>query len=634
MKLKIGIGMAAVVGIAFSGSVQAALVAEWNFDNQTLTNTGSSGAIHNGVVITGAATNRTAVSAAYSTDTPSGSGYALDLSSTSHYLSITNSSTHDAGYVNTFDAAADFSYSMWVKSTDGTWGSWYEFGGKGSEDNDQGWGMRAKNFTDTTWGGVRTGFYQSPDDHDVSDETLVNAADQTWHLLTFTYSGTTEVLTLYVDGVEKAFRTGAAMLDASSRFLVFGARDDGSRNDNILCDSIQFYDHALAASEVAALYIEQADFFVDSYETELTLYSPETMITGSVTVSYIANTSVDVAVSVSDESHPGAFSLLNDASITLTEPSPDSTVLQFVFNNSVTGLADGESATGLVTVAWNLTGDAEVTEVVLPISVYYGVPAPGPILWDIGIPSSASDIPSTVDDFIAAGVTEDLTGAAASNVEAAQTMSDGGVTVSLSAFAGSYIPGTTYTGAGASIMKEYIYNKGSSVITISGLSTKLEADTEYRLYLWGKGDAAEQTAKFTFEDAEITTSTNDVFTSDAADFMAKFSFTTDLTAADTLTIEWDNVSTYTAFSGLAIVPLLNPNPTVGDVFCEVVSGGTSIALSFYTTSGYLYSIEAAQDLIYGPWSTIASGISGTGSEVTVTNSMPDVSRFYRAFLQD
>ncbi|MDF7809488.1 hypothetical protein P4E94_18745 [Pontiellaceae bacterium B12219] len=635
MKTKARAVAAILAGIACAGVSQAALVAEWNFDNQTLENSGSSGSIHDGAVITGAATNGTPVAATYTADTPSGSGYALDLSSTAHYLSISNSASSAAGYVSTFDTATDFTYSMWVKSTDGTWNaSWNELAGKGSEDTDQGWAIRARNFGEG-WG-TMVSFFKTPDDEVKDSVSPVNVIDQTWHLLTYTYSGTTGELALYIDGELKAVNPSATMLDASSQFLVFGARDNGTRNDNILCDSIQFYDSALEGSEVSALYIEQADLFIDSDEIDLNLYSPATAITGSVAVSYIANTSIDVAVSISDESHPGAFTLLNPTPLTLTEPSPASTVLEFVFNNAVTGLSDGESATGLITIAWNLTGDAAVTETVLPISVLYEVPAPGPILWDIGIPSNGDNIPSTTEDFVAAGVTEYIGDATVANVAAAQNMVDAGISVGLSAYAGSYIPGATYTGAGASIMKEYIYNKGNTEITVGGLSLRLTENTEYSLYLWGKGDAVDQTSIFTYDGVSIETSTNDVFTSDATNFMARFSFTTGATVADTLTIGWNRVAAYTAFCGFAIVPVnyTNPNPEVGEISMEIISGGTEAALSWGTSYGTIYGVMACDNLAIGSWNNIITDVTGTGSEVTVTNALSEDTLFYRAYIQD
>jgi hypothetical protein len=631
---------AVLAGLTCIGISQAALVAEWNFDAQTLANNGTSGSVHDGVVFTVTTTNAAVTTATYSTDTPSGSGYALDLSAGSEYMMVTNSATNHTAYVNTFDAPTAFSYSMWVKSPSGSWNKWDEFAGKGYQDevadsgeaNSVGWSLRSQYGTD----GAMVNFYRPNATSTVQDTSPVNVIDQLWHLLTFTYDSAPGDLVLYVDGAEVAWATDIVLLEALGQSLIFDARENPfGRQPDCLYDSIQFYDHVLSASEVADLYIPQSDLFVDAEAIELNLYAPETAVTGSVAVSYIADTSVDVSVSISEESHPGAFRLLNTTPLTLTEPSPSSTDLQFAFDNALTGLLDGESATGLVTIAWNETGDAEVTEVVLPISVTYEVPAPGPILWDFGIPSSASDIPSTIADFVAAGVTEYIGDGTVANVVAAQNMVDGGITVDLSAYSGSYIPATTYTGAGASLMKEYIYHKGSSDITIGGLSSRLSASTEYSLYVWGKGDGLDQSATFTFNGESITTSTNDVFTSDATNFMAKFSFTTDATVADSITITWARVATYTACSGFAIVPVnyTNPNAAVGNISLEMISGGTDVALRFDTSYGAIYGVEAAANLT-GPWEEIITDIAGTGSEVSVTNALSGNVEFYRAYMEE
>ncbi|MDF7801247.1 hypothetical protein P4C99_17345 [Pontiellaceae bacterium B1224] len=625
--------MATLIGIAMSGVSQAALVVEWNFDDLSLTNSGSSGVDHSGV------TSGTPV---FTVDTPTGSGYALDLSGAAGYMWVTNSATNHTGYVDTFDAPSSFSYSMWVKSPTGSWNKWDELAGKGYQDevvnsgeaNSVGWTMRSQYGTD----GTMVSFYRPNTTVTVQDTNpSINLLDQLWHLLTYTYDSATSTLTLYVDGVEEASATGAVMLEAIGQVLIFDARENPlGRQADFLYDNIQFYDHALSSSEVVDLYIPQADVFVDSDEISLNLYSPETMITGSVSVSYLADTNVEVAVSISDESHPGAFTLLNTTPLTLVDPSPSNTVLEFAFDNAVTGLQDGESATGFVTIAWNVTGDAEVTEIILPISVLYELPAAGPILWDFGKSSDGGNVPATVADFVAAGVMEYIGDGAVSNVEGAQNMLHGGISVDLSNYAGSHIPGATYTGAGAALMKEYIYHKGYSDITIGGLSSQLEASTEYSLYVWGKGDADDQQAIFSFDGIEITTATNDVFTSDATNFMAKFSFTTDETVADTLTIGWNKVAAYTGCSGFAIVPLnyTNPNPEVGDVSFEIVSDGTEIVLRFETSYGALYSVEATGNLVNGPWTNVVMDVAGTDSKIIVTNALLGDSGFYRAYIQD
>jgi hypothetical protein len=288
----------------------------------------------------------------------------------------------------------------------------------------------------------------------------------------------------------------------------------------------------------------------------------------------------------------------------------------------------------LVAIAWNVTGDSEVTEVVLPISVTYEV-LQGTILWDIG--AASPNIPSTAADFVAAGVTEYIgDDATVSNVEGAQNMADRGVTVDLSSYAGIYALDQTYTGAGASIIQEYAYIKNQdAIITIGGLSGRLEANTDYSLYVWGMGGGSDQTAIFTFEETEIAIATNDVLTTDAENFMAKFSFTTDATVADTLEIAWNHVTTYSAFNGFAIVPVtyVPLDPIVGDLSYEIITDGTEVVLSFETTYGALYGVEAAAALA-GPWGDIATDLPGNDAEVSVTNALTGNVEFYRAYIQE
>jgi hypothetical protein len=326
----------------------------------------------------------------------------------------------------------------------------------------------------------------------------------------------------------------------------------------------------------------EAELRLDSDEIAFDLMAPATLATGRVEIAYVADTNVDVAVSLSEESHPGAFTLLNSTPMTLTEPSPSTTELEFVFDNSSIGLTDGESATGLVTVVWNMSGNADTIEIVLPISVEYVAQDTGPILWDIGRATDGANIPSTVADFVAAGVSEDLSGATVSNVEGAQNMVSGDITVDLSTYRGTYLPSGTYAGAGASLMKEYLWHTGSSEIVIGGLSRRLTPNTEYNVYVWGKGDGLDQTATFSFEGTSSTTATNDVFTSDATNFLAKFSFTTDLTVADTLSIGWDRNSEYTALNAFAIVAI---DPTIEMPIDELGTSPAAVNPLDLTTEG-------------------------------------------------
>ncbi|MGJ8657924.1 MAG: hypothetical protein ACSHX6_15860, partial [Akkermansiaceae bacterium] len=54
--------LAAALIAAGSMSAQAALVAEWTFDSETLENTGTTGSVHDGTFVGGTATNGTHLS--------------------------------------------------------------------------------------------------------------------------------------------------------------------------------------------------------------------------------------------------------------------------------------------------------------------------------------------------------------------------------------------------------------------------------------------------------------------------------------------------------------------------------------------------------------------------------------------
>ena len=61
-------------------------------------------------------------------------------------------------------------------------------------------------------------------------------------------------------------------------------------------------------------------------------------------------------------------------------------------------------------------------------------------------------------------------------------------------------------------------------------------------------------------------------------------------------------------------------------------GGTNVVISFTTTSTNVYSVEANSDLVTGAWTTVSSGILGTGGIVLSTNAVSPgtAMKFYRA----
>ncbi|MDF7808987.1 PKD domain-containing protein [Pontiellaceae bacterium B12219] len=108
----------------------------------------------------------------------------------------------------------------------------------------------------------------------------------------------------------------------------------------------------------------------DPSEVSLFFGGESGMQTGTVAISYFGETDVDLTLSITDESHAGAFSVLSASSLTLVDPNPSNTVVEFGFDNSVAELTGGQSATGLLNVAWNdqASGSGVVT---VPISVGY-----------------------------------------------------------------------------------------------------------------------------------------------------------------------------------------------------------------------------------------------------------------------
>ncbi len=113
-------------------------------------------------------------------------------------------------------------------------------------------------------------------------------------------------------------------------------------------------------------------FTVDPAEVTMLLGPSDNLATGSVDVAYTADSTMDISISISDESHPGSFSVLSTTPQTLSTPAPATTALEFEFDNTVSNLVAGESATGLVTIAWTETGSGITNQTVLPISASTG----------------------------------------------------------------------------------------------------------------------------------------------------------------------------------------------------------------------------------------------------------------------
>ncbi|GEM_PF-2798794 len=185
--------------------------------------------------------------------------------------------------------------------------------------------------------------------------------------------------------------------------------------------------------------------------------------------------------------------------------------------------------------------------------------------------------PTSSDEWSNAGVVEDLSAAAAGTNNGYNRMFNisGGLTVSrtsgISGSGGSAFPDNN-------MLKDYAFSSNSisfsfggfesggfantltttdNIIGLIGNEFTLEADTAYRLYLFGAGDDDGQNAAFTFDGVTKTTSPLIVGTAEDADHFVTFDFVTesDLTGF-TLDFTVDRAdSKYAIINGLALVAI-------------------------------------------------------------------------------
>ncbi|VGO12498.1 hypothetical protein PDESU_01051 [Pontiella desulfatans] len=160
------------------------------------------------------------------------------------------------------------------------------------------------------------------------------------------------------------FTTAPSSLDQYDYIAIGLTRNQANASGLTSFDNIK-----LTAEKVAVV----ASAVVIPEELVMDMVSPATVATGAVDFVYNSDTNLEVTITVSDQSHPGAFVALDITPLTLTNPV---TSLQFEIDNARAGLANGESATGLVTFAWTELGSAANGQIIMPISSMYGF-APG-----------------------------------------------------------------------------------------------------------------------------------------------------------------------------------------------------------------------------------------------------------------
>lgn len=159
---------------------------------------------------------------------------------------------------------------------------------------------------------------------------------------------------------------------------------------------------------------------VDPEVISMLLVPPDTTAAGSVDFAFVSDTNMNIAVSITDQSHPLSFSVLSTTPLVITTNS----TIDVQFDNSIAGLANGEIATGLVVIAWNEVGSTTPNEIVVPVSVANGVAAAdntflgttsenwgNPSNWDQGrVPGALASDPAFVQDGLIATVATDFPG--------------------------------------------------------------------------------------------------------------------------------------------------------------------------------------------------------------------------------
>ncbi|MFT7623683.1 MAG: dienelactone hydrolase, partial [Myxococcota bacterium] len=127
---------------------------------------------------------------------------------------------------------------------------------------------------------------------------------------------------------------------------------------------------------------------------------------GTALVSFTGPSYVEIVdVTVHNESHPGAFCSGPDSPLVLKSPAPAVHAFDVVFDNTVAGLNEGQSATGTLTVVWaNLDGTTQQVEWPLHAVAQSSFE----IIYDVTAPWSSKTVYSSDDVTIAAGAVVSL----------------------------------------------------------------------------------------------------------------------------------------------------------------------------------------------------------------------------------
>jgi hypothetical protein len=260
------------------------LVAYWNFDSQTLAETGGfqPAGTHDGVAVG---------SVAYVPGRLG--GYAVDLRAANTAVRIKNSLISDADYRTTFDAflfnsPAGFSFSCWVKGLPlNEWAPWIAKDGEAT-----GYALRRNGTSDQIAFTLRN---SSGEDDPTSTATRIT--DNLWHHVAAVYDPVALQRRLYLDGVECFSITDSNLVSPPINSpLFFGAPDSsGTRFARSIVDEIRAYDKVLTVPEITA-QVGSPMIALTPAKLMPNLGDPDLMATITVPASLVATSAVNVTI--------------------------------------------------------------------------------------------------------------------------------------------------------------------------------------------------------------------------------------------------------------------------------------------------------------------------------------------------
>lgn len=179
--------------------------------------------------------------------------------------------------------------------------------------------------------------------------------------------------------------------------------------------------------------------------------------------------------------------------------------------------------------------------------------------------------PSSYTAWVNAGVTEDISDAAGGTILLGNIYNISGMTASHTGTSGNFNGGVP----GNDMLNDYSYvNNGTASVSIGGLDTgvttaatygdmggntfTLQANQDYKLYLFGVGDSDGQDTVFTFDGVSKTTA-GDLAGAEDSHYVT-YEFTTGADVTDyTLDFTYsNNNSAYAGWNGLALVAIPEP----------------------------------------------------------------------------